>query len=211
MAARKGAKSPEFNQYLKWGDTMGNAYHGSKTKAAKANQSKAEVPSRYWPRVICHTPEHVGMTLTAAAGLGLPVTIVSPSADTLYQGPHSYLQMVLDESESHPDAPFRVVLDCGEGVGYAIAVIRRAHHGGIGVDGRMDWSLQLEAKPNVLVKVRDLANLQGLSVDAAVQQAVDIERLQEPEPVLDSWLKQCWSAGVKAVANEANALIAKSA
>ena len=178
------------------GHSMGHQSRQDKSGQTKAQVSKANVPARYWPRVICHTSEHVALALDVAANLDLPVTIVSPSADLLYQGPDAFLQTVLDESEKQPKAPFRVVLDCGEGVGYAIAVIRRVHCGGIGVDRKMDWSLQLEAKQSVLVKVRDLAGLQGLSVDAAVRRAVDIERLKDPRPVLESWLKQSWSAGV---------------
>jgi len=172
--------------------------------ATKPSAEAKPVPSRYWPRVVCRDAAQVETTLTVAKDLGLPVTIVSPAAETLDSGPHHFLHMVLQASEKFPGVTFRAVLDCGEGVGYAIAVIRRAATGTLLVGESMDWSLQLEARPNLLVKVRDLANLQGVSVDSAIRRAVEFDKLKDPVPALRAWLDHGAASGKKAAANESS-------
>jgi hypothetical protein len=91
--------------------------HGGSRRACR----KARLSGR---RIIVHSLAHARAALTAAAELGIPVTLESAPGAGGYAGPGWWKGLIETALADHPTAAMTALLDCGEEPGTALAALR---------------------------------------------------------------------------------------
>ncbi len=112
--------------------------------------------------IIFHHLQQAECALAAAAGLQRPITLLTAPGAAGYGGPGFYLAMVEQARQSHPEAEFRAILDCGTDS----AMAQMALH--------LGWRcLVLGGKGTVREKVRQIAGAYEAEVLARAPKALD--------------------------------------
>ncbi len=113
--------------------------------------------------IIVHSLDHAKAALSAAAELGVPVTLLSAPAAAAYLGAAVFREMTAEASRVHPGVALTAVLDCGDSPGLALNALRR----GIKV-------VRLEATADVRSRVADIADQLGAALDDDGDGALDL-------------------------------------
>ncbi len=127
--------------------------------------------------VIVHKLDHARAAMTAAAELGVTVTLLSPPAAAAYLGAAVFRYMIAEAARDHPGLEYRAVLDCGGDAGLALGAMRQ----GI----RM---VRLEATKDVRAKVADIAAQSGAALDEDACPTLDLAGEDDPGESLRAWL-----------------------
>lgn len=127
--------------------------------------------------VIVHNLDHARAAMTAAAELGVAVTLLSPPAAAAYLGAAVFRHMIAEAARDRPGLEYRAVLDCGGDAGLALGALRQ----GIEV-------VRLEATEEVRAKVADIAAQSGAALDEDVGPALDLAAEDDPGEALRAWL-----------------------
>ena len=127
--------------------------------------------------VIVHNLDHARAAMTAAAKLGVAVTLLSPPAAAAYLGAAVFGHMIAEAARDHPGLEYRAVLDCGGDAGLALGALRQ----GIRV-------VRLEATDDVRIKVADIAAQSGAALDEDAGPALDLAGEDDPGESLRAWL-----------------------
>jgi hypothetical protein len=127
--------------------------------------------------VIVHNLEHARAALSAAAELGVAVTLLSPPAAAAYLGAAVFRHMIAEAARDCPGLDYRAVLDCGGDPGLALGALRE----GIQV-------VRLKATEEVRAKVADIAAQSGAALDETTGPALDLAAVDDPGEALKAWL-----------------------
>ena len=113
--------------------------------------------------IIVHSLDHAKAALSAAAELGVPVTLLSAPGAAAYLGAAVFREMIAEASRVHPRVALTAVLDCGDNPGLALNALRR----GVKV-------VRLEAPADVRSRVADIAAQSGAALDDGGDGALDL-------------------------------------
>ena len=133
--------------------------------------------------VIVHTLDHARAAMTAAAELGVAVTLLSPPAAAAYLGAAVFRHMIAEAARGRPGVEYRAVLDCGGDAGLALGALAQ----GIEV-------VRLDAAEDVRAKVADIAAQSGAALDGETGPALDLAAEDDPEEALRAWLSPAGEA-----------------
>ena len=126
--------------------------------------------------VIVHNLDHARAAMSAAAELGVAVTLLSPPA-AAYLGAAVFRHMIAEAARGCPNLDYRAVLDCGGDAGLALGALRE----GIEV-------VRLQAAEDVRAKVADIAAQSGAALDEEPGPALDLAAVDDPVEALRAWL-----------------------
>ncbi len=96
--------------------------------------------------IIVHGIENVRAAIDAAAGLGVPVTLLSAPSAAASLGAAVFREMIAQAARDHPDVAVTAVLDCGSDAGRALGALRQGVR-----------AVRLDAPDDVREKVADIA------------------------------------------------------
>jgi hypothetical protein len=128
--------------------------------------------------IIVHDLANALAALAAADELGVAVTLTSAPGAANYLGPGYFSAMIEAARESHPDAIFEAVLDCGEAPGLALAALRQ----GIA-------AVRLRAPRKTLAKVAEIATAHGALLNPKTGPALDLEGEPDGRGACLDWLR----------------------
>jgi len=120
---------------------------------------------------------HARTALTVAEELGRPVTLLSSPGGCALFGPLFFREMIARAASERPAAVFDFVLDCGEDTGTALQALR------LGIT-----TVHLEAPPETLRRVEDMAAQRGARLERTLETALDLEGEKNAELACRSWL-----------------------
>jgi len=130
------------------------------------------------PRIVVHDLKHAQAALSAAAELGLPVTLVSAPGAAASLGAAVFHEIVAESHREVPGVVVTAILDCGDDAGLALNALRR----GLGV-------IRLRSSPAVMAAVADIANQLGAVLDPDPEApALDLLDRQDALEASRSWL-----------------------
>ena len=112
--------------------------------------------------IIVHGIDHARAAIGAAAGLGVPVTLLSAPAAAASLGAAVFREMIAQAARDPPAVPVTAVLDCGSDAGRALGALRQGVR-----------AVRLEAPDDVRAKVADIA----AQLDARLDDGGDEETL----------------------------------
>lgn len=125
-----------------------------------------------------HSLAHARAAVTAAAELGLPVTLYSAPDAAAQAGPGWFREVVARARAEHPRARVRAVLDCGDAPGLALASLRA----GVG-------EIHLDAPAEIREKVAAIARRGGgRLIERREARVLDLLDAEDPEAACRSWL-----------------------
>lgn len=127
--------------------------------------------------VIVHNLEHARAAMSAAAELGVAVTLLSPPAAAAYLGAAVFRHMIAEAARGRSGLDYRAVLDCGADPGLALGALR---------DGTR--VVRLQATEEVRAKVADIAAQSDAALDETTGPALDLAAVDDPEEALRAWL-----------------------
>ncbi len=127
--------------------------------------------------IIVHSLDHATAALSAAAELGVPVTLLSAPGAAAYLGAAVFRDRIAEASRAHPGVALTAVLDCGDKPGLALNALCQ----GIKV-------VRLEAAADVGSRVADIAGQLGAAVDDDGDGALDLLDTADPRAACLSWL-----------------------
>ena len=128
--------------------------------------------------IIVHDLAHALAALSAAAELGVPVTLASAPGAAAYLGVGYFEAMVEAAREEVPDAAFDAMLDCGDAPGLALAALRQ----GIG-------AVRLRGPRKTLAKVAEIAAAHGARLNPETGPALDLEGEPDGRAACRDWLR----------------------
>lgn len=129
--------------------------------------------------VVVHDLVQAVAALRAAAALGVPVVLRSAPEGAARIGALVFRETITLAALAVPGARFRAVLDCGAAPGHALNALR------LGLKG-----VRLDAPPEVLARVADIAGQLGAIVETALDPALDLVDLADPEGACRAWLSE---------------------
>ncbi len=127
--------------------------------------------------VIVHTLVQASAVLTAAAALGVRVTLLSAPGAASYLGGGYWKAMIDQARAGNPKADVLAVLDCGEHAGQALAALRE------GVE-----AVRFHGKPEAADRIADIARKSGAALVKRVPRALDLLDEADPEAACRNWL-----------------------
>ena len=128
--------------------------------------------------IIIHNLAHARAAITAAAALGVPVTLHSAPDAAGYAGPGWFREVVALAHAEAPAAQVSAVLDCGAEPGHALAALRA------GVA-----AVALAAPPGVRAKVAAIARQYGAQLTkAAIAPCLDLLDVADAAAACRAWL-----------------------
>ncbi len=113
--------------------------------------------------IIVHSLDHAKAALSAAAELGVPVTLRSAPGAAAYLGAAVFRDMIAEAVRTCPGVALTAVLDCGDNPGLALNALRQ----GIIV-------VRLDAAADVTSRVADIAAQSGAAVDEERDSVLDL-------------------------------------
>lgn len=136
------------------------------------------------PPIVIHDLAHARAALAAAASLGCAVILRSAPHAAGYLGAGAFAAIVETARGAFPQVPITAVLDCGDSPGLALGALR------IGIR-----AVRLEAAPEVLARIADIASQTGASLDRDDRAALNLLDVPDPEAACRRWLVAFDKAG----------------
>ena len=127
--------------------------------------------------IIIYNLEHAEAALSAAEDMDVDVTLISPPGAAATIGATVFRDIVAKAAESHPQARFKSVLDCGDEPGLAMGAFR---HGIKGV--------RISNGPELSEKLADIAKQRGGFVYTIQDDELDLRDMSEPAAACRTWL-----------------------
>jgi hypothetical protein len=127
--------------------------------------------------IIIYNLEHAEAALSAAEALDVDVTLISPPGGAATLGATVFRDIVAKAAESHPQARFKSVLDCGDEPGMAMGAFR---HGIKGV--------RISNGPELSEKLADIAKQRGGFVYIVQSDELDLHAMSDPAAACRTWL-----------------------
>ena len=127
--------------------------------------------------IIVHSLDHAKAALSAAAELGVPVTLRSAPGAAAYLGAAVFRDMIAEAVRTYPGVALTAVLDCGDNPGLALNALRQ----GIKV-------VRLEAAADVRSRVADIAAQSGAAVDEERDSVLDLLDTADFRSACLAWL-----------------------
>lgn len=122
--------------------------------------------------VVVHCADHVHVVLDAAARHQRPILLTPPGA-AAYAGVAYLWHMTTPARE----AGLVVIVDCGEGAGFAMAAIRAG------------WrDIYLTGDEAILNKIDDMLGQVGGRLHRRLPEALDLAGIDDPQGALQTWL-----------------------
>jgi len=115
--------------------------------------------------IVFHSIAHANAAITAAAELGVPVTLITAPSAAGYAGPGWFRSVVAQARAVHPDVEVTAILDCGEFPGLALASLRE----GVTV---------IRFSGDTFDKIVDIAGQYGAEVIRERPEALDLEVIE---------------------------------
>jgi len=129
--------------------------------------------------IIVHSLEDARAAVAVAVELGLPVTLRSAPGAAAYLGAQVFRDMIAEAAASHPGLDVTVVFDCGSDPGLALGALRH----GLKV-------IRLDAPPETLKNVADIARQTGARLEKNGPAALDLLEAGDPEAQVRTWLSE---------------------
>ena len=127
--------------------------------------------------VIVHNLAHARAALAAAAGLGVPVTLLSPPGAAASLGVGYFAAMVEAARRAVPGAAATAILDCGDAPGLALAALRH------GIP-----AVRVQAPARARARIADIAAQSGAALVSGRIAALDLAKSDEPLAACRAWL-----------------------
>lgn len=127
--------------------------------------------------IIIYNLEHAKAALSAAEDLDVDVTLISPRGAAATIGATVFRDIVAKAAESHPQARFKSVLDCGDEPGMALGAFRH------GIEG-----VRISNGPELSEKLADIAKQRGGFVYTTQGDELDLHAMGEPAAACRAWL-----------------------
>lgn len=126
--------------------------------------------------IIIHTLDHARAALSAARGLGVPVTLATASGASAYLGPGWLPQVAVLARQEFPETEADFILDCGERAGDVMAALRAGSR-----------KLRFGGPDAVFEKLRQIAEAQDAEVIRDAPPALDLLDSDTPEKACRDW------------------------
>lgn len=127
--------------------------------------------------VIIHSLEHARATLSAAAALGVPVTLASAPGAAAYVGSAWFQEVVRLARAEVPEAGASALLDCANRPGDVLAALRQ----GLA-------QVRFTGRKAVAAKLAAIAEAQGAELVTGRLRALDLRGSADPEAACRAWL-----------------------
>lgn len=127
--------------------------------------------------VVVHSLAHAEAALTAAAGLGVPVVLLSPPGAAAYMGAGYFRALVAQALARQPGATATAVLDCGDAAGDVMAALREGLK-----------SVVFTGPDKVAARLADIARQSGSALLRDRSAALDLAGEPEPLAACRRWL-----------------------
>jgi hypothetical protein len=127
--------------------------------------------------VIIHSLDHARAALTAAAVMGVPVTLASAPGAAATVGPQWFTEVVAQATAGQPDARVSAILDCGDAPGHVLAALRQ------GIK-----RVRFTGRAAVAGKLAVIAKRQGAELIRGRLKALDLLDLPDPAAACHRWL-----------------------
>lgn len=129
------------------------------------------------PTFVVHCIDDCRAVLRAAVETGTPVTVRSAPGAAAYLGAPAFRAMIETAHGECPGADVRVVLDCGDEPGLALAAVR----------GGLD-RVRVDLAADVRARVADIAAQCGAELDDDPAPALDLGTEADPPSACRTWL-----------------------
>ena len=130
------------------------------------------------PRAITiHNLDHARAALAAAAGLGVPVTLLSPPRGAGYLGAGYFLALAEKATAEHPGAKASWILDCGDAPGLALGALRQGC-----------LTIRFTGPAAVQKKIADIAKKSNAAIDNRKYDALDLLEADDAPAAARAWL-----------------------
>ena len=148
-------------------------YEETKELCKKLNAS----PSEQGRAVVVHSLDHARAALKTAAGLKIPVTLLSPPLAAAYMGAGYFHALIEEARAEFPDVPLIAVLDCGDEPGLALSALRA------GIKTVRFTGPKATAK-----RLAEIAEKQGVALIRTEIEALDLLDCEDAEAACRDWL-----------------------
>ncbi len=136
--------------------------------------------------IVIHSLEDAKTAIAVASQLGCPVTLQSAPGAAAYLGPQVFRDIIAEASVGQDDTAVRVVFDCGDDPGLALAALRHGLK-----------AIRVDAPAETLEKIADIAAQTQAQVEPAQPDknrsrpvVLDILDLDDPQTAITSWLSE---------------------
>jgi hypothetical protein len=127
--------------------------------------------------VIVHSLSHARAALEAAAALGTPLTLLSPTLAAAYMGAGYFRALIEEASAGFPDIPFAAVLDCGDEPGFVLAALSE------GIK-----TVRFTGPETTAKRLAEIAGKQGAKLIRQDIEALDLLDCKDPAAACRDWL-----------------------
>lgn len=117
--------------------------------------------------------------MTAAASLGLPLTLLSGPGAGAYAGPGWFAEIVRLARREHPSVAVTAILDCADQPGRALAALR------MGID-----VVRLGGNRQARTRVAAIAKASGARLDECEYESLDLAGCEDPLSASTSFLRK---------------------
>jgi fructose/tagatose bisphosphate aldolase len=128
--------------------------------------------------VVVHSLSHALAALSAAAALGVPVTLMSGPGAAGYAGPDWFLAVLRQARARHPGVDVTAILDCAEAPGRALAALRRGAK-----------AIRLGGSAKARARVAAIALAMGARLDDTDYALLNLGAEADPERAVRKFLK----------------------
>ncbi len=127
--------------------------------------------------VIVHSLAEARAALSAAADLGVPVTLASAPGASAYAGPGWFQEVVAQAAAEVPQADCQAVIDCGDRPGDVLLALR------LGLK-----RVRFTGKKAVAEKLAAIAEQRSATLITGSLRALDLRGAADPDAACRDWL-----------------------
>ena len=130
--------------------------------------------------IVVHSLVHARAALTAAAELGVALTLQSAPGAAAYLGAPVFRDMVDAAAAAFPEVTVTAVLDCGDAPGHALNALRHGIR-----------TLRVDVTGAVRERLADIAGQCGAVLDDDAGPVLDLADAPDPLDACRRWLAGC--------------------